>query len=123
MYPQIDRAFSLVGFETDDGLMVAVLLWIVMAVMKQANVHLGRFEMTIELTIAGTLVLFALWRAVKVGRPRHFLEDCLDWLAEPDCWDVTPDWKIRPAYVMERSRRVTIEPTQTKPSALAATFA
>jgi len=116
VYPEIDRAFSFYGFELDDLAVLVLVFWFVETVIGQARVHVGRVDLTLYLTMLATGFLFALWRGVKIGRPRHLLEDALNWLAEPECWDVTPDARIRPAYVIERGGRWTIEPPQTAPA-------
>jgi len=115
VYPEIDRAFSFYGFEVDDFAVLVMLFWFVEAVTRQAHAHIGRVDLTFYLTLVGTGFLFALWRAVKIGRPRHLLEDSLNWLAEPECWEITPDWNIRPAYIIERRGGSVIEPPQTAP--------
>jgi len=113
VYPEIDRAFSFYGFEIDDLAVLVLVFWFVETVIGQAHVHVGRVDLTLYLTMIATGFLFTLWRAVKIGRPRHLLEDALNWLAEPECWTVTPDVEIRPAYVVESGGRWTTEPPQT----------
>jgi len=115
VYPEIDRAFSFYGFELDDLAVLVLVFWFVETVIGQAHVHVGRVELTLYLTMIATGFLFACWRAVKIGRPRHLLEDALNWLAEPECWDINPDSEIRPAYVVESTGRWTTEPAQTAP--------
>jgi len=111
IYPEIDRLFSFYGLELDD---LAVLLGIFAAVemiIGQAHAHLGSVDLTLYLTVAATGLLFAVWRAFKVGRPRHFLEDALGLLAEPDVWTLTPDREVRPSYVIEPDGRTRLAPS------------
>jgi hypothetical protein len=115
VYPEIDRAFSFYGFELDDLAVLILLFWLTETIIGQARVHIGRVELTLYLTIMATGFLFALWRGLKVGRPRHLLEDALQMLAEPDCWEVTPDAEVRPAYIIEPGGLWTVEPPQTRP--------
>jgi hypothetical protein len=121
VYPEIDKAFSFYGFELDDLAVLVLVFWFVETIVRQANVHIGRVDLTLYLTAAATVFLFLFWRGVKIGRPRHLLEDALNWLTEPECWDVTPDWTIRPAYVIEPGGRSTIETPQTLPAGLSET--
>lgn len=122
VYPEIDKAFSFYGFELDDLAVLVLVFWFVETVVRQANVHVGRVDLTLYLTAAATVFLFLLWRGVKIGRPRHLLEDALNWLTEPECWDVTPDWGIRPAHIIEPGGRSTIESPQTEPAAILDSF-
>jgi hypothetical protein len=115
VYPEIDRAFSFYGFELDDLAVLVLVFWFVETVIGQARVHVGRVDLTLYLTLLATGFLFALWRGIKIGQPRHLLKDALNLLAEPECWDVTPIAGIRPAYIIERGGRWTIETPQTGP--------
>ena len=112
VYPEIDRAFSFYGFEMDDLAILIVIFWFTETVIGQARISVGRVEFTLYLTLLSTGFLFAVWRAFKVGKPRHLLEDALNRLTEPDVWEVTLDWEIRPAYAIERDGRWSIEPAQ-----------
>jgi|SRR5579864_1045295 len=117
VYPEIDKAFSFYGMELDDLAVFVLVFWFVETIVRQANVHVGRVDFTLYLTCAATLFLFLLWRGVKIGRPRHLLEDALNWLVEPECWDITADWAIRPAYIIESGGRWRTEPAQPAPAA------
>lgn len=112
IYPEIDRLFSFYGLEMDDLAILVGIFAAVEAIIGQAHAHLGSVDLTLYLTFVATGVLFALWRAFKTGRPRHFLEDSLSLLAEPDVWILTADAEIRPSYVIEPGGRTTIAPSQ-----------
>ncbi len=113
VYPEIDRVMSFYGFEMDDLAVLILTFWFTETVIGQAHVHIGRVELTFYLTLLASGFLFAIWRSFKVGKPRHLLEDALNRLTEPDVWEVTPDFDIRPAYVIEADCRWSIEPART----------
>jgi hypothetical protein len=111
IYPEIDRLFSFYGLEMDDLAILVGIFAAVEAVIGQAHAHVGSVDLTLYLTFAATGILFALWRAFKSGRPRHFLEDSLGLLAEPDVWMLTPDADVRPSYLIEPGGRTAIAPS------------
>ena len=113
VYPEIDKALSWYGFERDDFAVLLLIGWCSEMVFSQARISIGRFELTLILTVAATVFPFMLWRGWKAGKPRHLLEDALQLLAEPEVWEITPDADIRPAYIIERSGRWSVEPPQT----------
>ena len=111
IYPEIDRLFSFYGLEMDDLAILVGIFAAVEAVIGQAHAHVGSVDLTLYLTFAATGILFAVWRAFKAGRPRHFLEDGLSLLAEPDVWMLTKDSDVRPSYLIEPNGRTAIAPS------------
>lgn len=111
IFPEIDNLFSFYGLELDDLVVALGLFSAVETLIGQANPHIGRVGITLYLTFGAVGILFAVWRAFKAGRPRHFLEDLLGLLTEPDVWVLTGDRDIRPSYIIEPDGRVTRAPS------------
>ena len=111
IFPEIDRLFSFYGLELDDLGMVVGIFALIEMIIEQARMRIGNWDPTLFLTIFGTLALFGVWLAFKRGRPRHFLEDALGLLAEPDVWIGTRDCEIQPSYLIEPDGRITIAPS------------
>jgi|SRR5579872_1976997 len=110
IYPEIDKLFSFYGLELDDLAILLGVFMVVEAIVGQAHAHVASVDLTLYLTIVSTGILFMLWRAFKQGRPRHFLEDALSLLAEPDIAILTQDREIRPSYIIEPNGNTTLAP-------------
>jgi hypothetical protein len=115
IYPEVDQLFSFYGLEMDDLLILLLIFAAVENVISRAHAHAGRMDLTLPLAFLATGVLFSVWRAFKAGRPRHFLEDSLALLNEPDVWILTGDAEIRPSYILEPDGRLSIAPADTSP--------
>jgi hypothetical protein len=116
VYPEIDQAISFYGFQLDDLAVMLILFVFTSSVVGQAHPHAGRSDLTLPISIGMAGVLFAVWRSVKANRPRHFLEDLIGLLGEPDAWEVTPDVWVRPAYVIEPDGSHSVSPMDSASS-------
>jgi len=103
---ELDDPISFMGLEQDDWIVLAGAGYFVSAAIPELPVGVGNFNFTIGIKILLLGAVFSIWLAIRKDKPRYFLINMLESLAEPDVWVPTPDVWARPVVqVLPVSRK------------------
>ncbi len=93
---ELDSPISFMGLEQDDLIVLAGAGYLISVIVPSLPLKVGQANLTFGVQMLALGAVFALWLSIRRDKPRYFLRDMLNAVAEPDVWVPTPDVWVRP---------------------------